>query len=158
MDIKDYILKQPLVRQNILKRIHRTIIEEDKSVTSQVQTMMGKEMIVYIGNGLMKYGLASVKNYMSLYMMPIYGSIRLHSKYKALLDKANFQKGCINFDNEDKMPLDIVKQLILDCSTLDLGKMNRWIDFMNRTISKDEIIEKWIPKYKAEDKPARLMD
>jgi len=84
---------------------------------------MGKEMIVYKGNGLMKYGLASVKNYMSLHVMPIYGSIKLHSKYKALLNKANFQKGCINFDNEDKMPLDIVQQLIVDCSLLDLAKI-----------------------------------
>jgi len=123
MDIEDYILKQPLVRQNILKRIHRTIVEGDKSVTAQVKTMMGKEMIVYKGNGLMKYGLASVKNYMSLHVMPIYGSIKLHSKYKALLNKANFQKGCINFDNEDKMPLDIVQQLIVDCSLLDLAKI-----------------------------------
>ena len=103
--------------------IHRTIVEEDRSVTAQVQTMMGKEMIVYKGNGLMKYGLASVKNYMSLHVLPIYGSMKLHTKYKALLNKANFQKGCINFDNEDNMPLDIVRQLITDCSALDLGKI-----------------------------------
>lgn len=55
MDIKDYILKQPLVRRNLLTRIHSTIIQEDKSVTPQVQKMMGKEMIVYKGNGSMKY-------------------------------------------------------------------------------------------------------
>ena len=123
MDIKDYILKQPLVRQNILASIHKTIVEVDKSVTAQVETMMGKEMIVYKGNGLMKYGLSSVKNYMSLHVLPIYGSMKLHTKYKALLNKASFQKGCINFDNEDHMPIDIVKQLIVDCSPLDLAKI-----------------------------------
>jgi hypothetical protein len=123
MDIKDYILKQPLVRQNILAGIHKTIVEEDKSVTAQVQTMMGQEMIVYKGNGLMKYGLSSVKNYMSLHVLPIYGSMKLHTKYTALLNKAKFQKGCINFDNEDYMPLDIVRQLIIDCSGLDLRKI-----------------------------------
>ena len=36
--------------------------------------------------------------------------------------------------------------------------MNRWIEFMNKSISKDEIIDNWIPKYQAEDRPARLMD
>jgi hypothetical protein len=123
MDIKDYISKQPLVRQNILTRIHKTIVETDKSVKAEVETMMGKEMIVYKGKGLMKYGLASVKNYMSLHLMPIYGSNTLYSKYKTRLNKANFQKGCINFDNEDKMPLDIVQQLIKDCSAIDLVKI-----------------------------------
>ena len=123
MDIKDYISKQPPDRQNILTSIHKTIVETDKSVKAEVETMMGKEMIVYKGKGLMKYGLASVKNYMSLHVMPIYGSSMLYSKYKTLLNKANFQKGCINFENEDKMPLDIVQQLIVDCSTIDLIKI-----------------------------------
>jgi hypothetical protein len=137
LDIKDYILKQPLVRQNILTRIHLAIVEKDKSVTSQVETMMGKEMIVYKGNGLMKYGLSSVKNYMSLHVMPIYGSTKLHSKYKALLNKANFQKGCINFDNEDQMPMDIVRQLIVDCSPLDLAKIKEdYLKQNNKRIKK----------------------
>ena len=71
----------------------------------------------------MKYGLASVKNYMSLHILPIYGSTILHSKYKALLHKANFQKGCINFINESDMPINIIKALIVDCSNIDLLKM-----------------------------------
>jgi hypothetical protein len=136
MDIKDYILKQPLVRQNILAGIHRTIVEEDKSVTSQVQTMMGKEMIVYKCNGQMKYGLSSVKNYMSLHVLPIYGSIELHSKYKTLLNKANFQKGCINFNNEDNMPVDVIRQLIIDCSALDLRKIKE--EYLKQKFSKSE--------------------
>jgi len=57
-------------------------------------------MIVYNAPGIFKYGLSSVKNYMSLHVLPIYGSASLHSKYKALLLNANFQKGCINFKNE----------------------------------------------------------
>ena len=118
-----YINQQVLERRQVLEDIHAVILAADKTVTGVVEKMMGKEMIVYKGNGLMKYGLASVKNYMSLHVMPIYGSIKLHSKYKALLNKANFQKGCINFDNEDKMPLDIVQQLIVDCSLLDLAKI-----------------------------------
>ena len=132
MDIKDYISKQPPDRQNILTSIHKTIVETDKSVKAEVETMMGKEMIVYKGKGLMKYGLASVKNYMSLHVMPIYGSSTLYSKYKTLLNKANFQKGCINFENEDKMPLDIVQQLIVDCSTIDLIKIKE--DYLKQKI------------------------
>ena len=71
----------------------------------------------------MKYGLSSVKNYISLHALPIYGSTVLHSKYKTLLPTASFQKGCINFIHELDMPLDIVKELITDCSLIDLLKM-----------------------------------
>ncbi|MGA7792799.1 MAG: methyltransferase domain-containing protein [Candidatus Acidiferrales bacterium] len=36
--------------------------------------------------------------------------------------------------------------------------MNQWRNFMSRNVSKDEIEGKWIPKYEAEDRPAKLMD
>ncbi len=123
MDIELYISKQPSARQNILTKIHKIIVESDRSVKAEVGLMMGKEMILYKGKGMMKYGLSSVKNYMSLHVMPIYGSKVLYDKYKAVLHKANFQKGCINFLNEDEMPLDIVQKLIIDCSAIDLLKM-----------------------------------
>jgi len=123
MDVKEYISKQPPARQNVLAKIHAIILAADKTVKAEVEHMMGKEMIVYKGKGYMKYALASVKNYMSLHVLPIYGSTALHSKYKILLKKTDFQKGCINFDSEDEMPLDIVKQLMTDCSSIDLLKI-----------------------------------
>jgi hypothetical protein len=121
--IKNYILTQPAERQSILSDIHSIILDQDKSVTSGIELLMGKEMIIYKCNGMMKYGLAGVKNYMSLHVLPIYGSKTLFEKYKSLLTKANFQKGCINFDSGDKMPLDIMRQLISDCSKVDLKKI-----------------------------------
>jgi glycine/serine hydroxymethyltransferase len=121
--IKNYILAQPADRQSILSDIHSIILDKDKSVTSEIEPMMGKEMIIYKANGMMKYGLAGVKNYMSLHVLPIYGSKTLFEKYKSLLTRANFQKGCINFDTAEKMPLDIVRQLISDCSKVDLKKI-----------------------------------
>jgi tRNA (cmo5U34)-methyltransferase len=36
--------------------------------------------------------------------------------------------------------------------------INRWIEFMNKMVPKDKILNYWIPKYKAEDRPARLTD
>lgn len=36
--------------------------------------------------------------------------------------------------------------------------MNRWMDYMNKSVSMDEIQNKWIPSYKAEDRPAKLID
>lgn len=36
--------------------------------------------------------------------------------------------------------------------------MERWCNFMSRNVSQEEIEGKWIPKYQAEDRPAKLMD
>ena len=120
MTISEFILTQPEERQELLSQLHEIIIQKDKTVAPVIGAMMGKEMIIYNAPGSFKYGLSSVKNYMSLHLMPMYVSTILYEKYKGLLMKANFQKGCINFKNKDEMPLKIVKELIADCSKMDL--------------------------------------
>jgi hypothetical protein len=120
MQIPEFIAQQPADRQGILKSIHEIIVDKDKTVKAVVGTMMGKEMILYNAPGTFKYGLASVKNYMSLHVMPIYMNPVLYDRYKALLPRASFQKGCINFKNEDELPTAIVKQLFEDCAGIDL--------------------------------------
>lgn len=121
--INEYIVKQSADRQAILNSIHSIIIKKDKTVVATIEPMMGKEMIMYKAKGMMKYALSSVKNYMSLHCLPMYGSPTLFNKYKALLPGANFQKGCINFTTAEQMPSNITKQLFADCSTIDLVKM-----------------------------------
>jgi replication-associated recombination protein RarA len=120
MSISEFITAQPEERQELLSQLHEIIIQKDKTVTPVIAPMMGKEMIIYNAPGSFKYGLASVKKYMSLHVLPMYGSTVIYEKYKALLKDASFQKGCINFKNKDEMPLKIVKELIIDCSKIDL--------------------------------------
>ena len=125
MEVTAYIAKQPVERRKLLTAIHQAIVRYDKSVTAFVKPVMGKEMIYYQAHGTFKYGLSSVKNYISLHAMPLYGSSLLHEKYKKLLPLASFQKGCINFESEKEMPPDIVKLLIGDCSKIDLAAMKK---------------------------------
>ena len=124
MTAAEYIVKQPVERRKLLTGIHEAIIRNDKTVTPVVKPMMSKVMINYEAE-IFKYGLSSVKDYMSLHAMPIYGSPALHEKYKKLLPLATFQKGCINFKDEKEMPIDIVKLLIQDCSKIDLAAMKK---------------------------------
>jgi hypothetical protein len=126
--ILNYIAIQPFARQKMLEKIHETIVQRDKSVVVEVEPMMGREMILYKTYGVMKYGLASLKNYMSLHVLPMYGSVTLYSRYKALLPNAKFQKGCINFNDEHDLPIEILEKLIVDCSTIDLKKLRE--DFL----------------------------
>jgi tRNA (cmo5U34)-methyltransferase len=41
---------------------------------------------------------------------------------------------------------------------LQAAYMRQWRAFMRRNVSQEEIEMKWIPKYEAEDRPAKLMD
>ncbi len=123
MTIEKYILQQEIERQNILSKIHFAILDADKTVSAQIGKMMGKEMIIYNAPGTFKYGLSSVKNHISLHILPIYCTPALHSKYKVMLPKASFQKGCINFTKEEEVPLEILKSLLIECSKIDLLKV-----------------------------------
>ncbi|MFP5041304.1 DUF1801 domain-containing protein [Parasediminibacterium sp. JCM 36343] len=123
MPIQSFISKQMPERQELLCKIHEIIVANDNSVTATIGMMMKNEMILYNAEGSFKYGLASVKKHISVHAMPIYCSLALHEKYQQLLPNASFQKGCINFKDEQEMPLEIVEQFIADCSQIDLKAM-----------------------------------
>lgn len=121
--IANYIKSQPPDWQKLLSSIHAAIVKGDKSVTATVETMMRSEMIIYKHKGMMKYGLSGEKKYMSLHLLPMYGSKTLYDKFKSLLPEAVFQKGCINFKSQDEMPIKAVTQIISDCAPIDLVKI-----------------------------------
>ena len=74
MSISEFISTQPEDRQALLSQLHKIITQKDKTVTPVIAPMMGKEMIIYNAPGSFKYGLSSVKNYMSLHVLPMYAS------------------------------------------------------------------------------------
>jgi len=123
MTISAFIASQPAERQQLLNELHEIILQKDQTVIAEIAPMMGKDMIIYNAPGSFKYGLSSVKNYMSLHVLPMYGSAAIYDKYKALLSNASFQKGCINFKSKEEMPLKIVKELITECSKIDLRSL-----------------------------------
>lgn len=121
MEITEFISRMPAERQVILQTHHEAILANDPTVKPVIKPMMGKEMILYEERGYMKYGLASVVNYMSLHCMPIYMNPELHIKYAGLLPLARFQKGCINFTDIEAMPLAVLTDLIVDCSAISVA-------------------------------------
>jgi hypothetical protein len=121
--ITEYLQKQLPERQAFMSALHEAIVKNDPKVEAVIGTMMGKEMILYNERNSFKYGLAGPKDYISLHALPMYMNPPLHSKYEALLPKAKFQKGCINFKNADELPVDIAAQLIADCEPIDLLKI-----------------------------------
>jgi hypothetical protein len=123
MTIAEHLEKKEPGRQPLMKALHEAILKNDPGVEAVVGSMMGKEMILYNQRGGFKYGLAAPKDYMSLHVLPMYMNDPLYNKYVALLPKAKFQKGCINFKNAEEMPVEIAAQLIAACAPIDLIKI-----------------------------------
>ena len=70
----------------------------------------------YNGQPLAYAGLASQKNYMSVYLMGLYGSEALRaefeSAYKATGKRMDVGKSCVRFRGLDDLPLDVVGDAI----------------------------------------------
>ncbi len=118
MTPKEYLDSLPEDRRKVISELREYILKADPLVKEVVGTMMGKEMLMYCQKDVMKYALSSVKNYMSLHSMVMYGSsIRfggggLREKFEKLLPKATFQKGCVNFKSAAELPLETAKKFI----------------------------------------------
>ncbi len=123
MSIQEFISQQAEDRQELLRSIHELILATDKTVSAAVEPMMGKDMIIYNAPGTFKYALASVKKHMSLHLLPMYSSETMYNTYNGLLKEATFQKGCINFKTKEEVPSAILKNLLRDCSKINLVAM-----------------------------------
>ena len=70
----------------------------------------------YNGQPLAYAALASQKNYMSVYLMGIYGSdplrIKFEEAYKATGKRMDIGKSCVRFRNLDDLPLDVVAEAV----------------------------------------------
>src|ERR1700722_18414063 len=114
MTVEEFIAKQEPARKEAISSIHSIIVKNNKRVKPEVDKMMGQEMIQYKLGGIFMYGLGGGKSHMSLHLLPMYGTPSIYTKYIKLLDKAKFQKGCVNFTKPEQMPLKIVEGLIKD--------------------------------------------
>lgn len=123
MTITEFISQAPTERQELFTAIHEAIVANDPGVNPVIKPMMGKDMILYEEQCVMKYGLADTKKYMSLHCLPIYMDAVLHAKYLALLPDAQFQKGCINFTDTAQMPLATVAAFIAECSAINIAEV-----------------------------------
>jgi len=114
MTVDEFIAKQDAANREIISSIHAIIVKNNKRVKPEVDKMMGQQMIQYKLGGVFMYGLGIGKSHISLHLLPMYGSPDVYNKYIKLLDKAKFQKGCINFTKAEQMPVKIVADLIKD--------------------------------------------
>ena len=72
--------------------------------------------VTYNGQALTYTGLASQKNYMSLYLMNIYSDPETErwfvKRYEASGKKLNMGKSCLRFNKLDDLPMDLIGETI----------------------------------------------
>ncbi len=70
----------------------------------------------YNGHPLMYVGLASQKNYMSLYLLSVYGHAQteewFRTQFKARGKKLDIGKSCVRFRTLEDLPLDVIGEAI----------------------------------------------
>ncbi len=124
---EDYINQQPLERQNALKELRQTILD---NLPKGFQEVIQYGMIGYIvpheifpegyhvnpKEPLPFLGLANQKGYIALYHLGIYADKMLMEwfvkTYEALnIGKLDMGKSCIRLKNMDKIPMELIGEL-----------------------------------------------
>jgi hypothetical protein len=122
--IDDYLAGLPADRRAALSTVREVIL---KNLPQGYRETMAWGMISY-GIPLDRYpntynkqplalaALASQKNYISLYLMTVYGSREVEKwfkeRYQASGKKLDMGKSCVHFRKADDLPLDLVGEVI----------------------------------------------
>ena len=133
-NVEDYIAGLPDERRSAIASLRDLILahlpegyaeEIDFGMIAYV-VPLARYPQTYNGHPLMYAALASQKNYMSLYLMNIYGDPETQrwftEEFKNRGKKLDIGKSCVRFRKLDDLPLDVIGQAIAKTPP------NEWID------------------------------
>ncbi len=122
--VEKYLAELPSERRNAVAAVRRVILTNlPKGYEETMQYGMISYVIplkkypkTYNGQALALASLASQKNYMSIYLMNVYGNEEIekwfHERYIASGKKLDMGKSCVRFKNIDDLPLDLLGETI----------------------------------------------
>jgi hypothetical protein len=128
--VEAYLASLPPDRQEAMSRVRQVVLDNlpEGIVETMNWGMISYEVpletypTTYNGKPLMYAALGSQKNYMSVYLMAVYGSEKLRERfetaYRGSGKRLNMGKSCVRFTTLDGLPLDVVGDAIGSC-TLD---------------------------------------
>ena len=129
--VEDYLAELPQDRRVIIEAVRQTILE---NLPEGFQETMQYGMISYViplerypktynKQALAVFSLASQKNYLSLYLMNIYGSPEAQEwftdRYRASGKKLNMGKACLRFKSLEDLPTGLVGEAVARTSVED---------------------------------------
>ncbi len=129
--VKEYIESLPVDRQRIVTKLREVILQ---NLPEGYEEGMQHGMIgyyiplsrypkTYNGQPLGYVALASQKNYISLYLMNVYGNKEIEGwfieSYKKSGKRLDIGKSCVRFRKLEDLPLDIIEEAIARTSVDD---------------------------------------
>jgi len=126
--VEEYLHTLPADRQGPMRAVREVILENlPKGYAETINWGMITYEIplerypdTYNKQPLAMAGLASQKNYMSLYLMNVYAdpetAKQFHEKYRASGKKLNMGKSCVRFKKLDDLPLEVIGEVIRGCT------------------------------------------
>jgi hypothetical protein len=129
--VDDYLTELSPERRQAVAAVRRAVLE---NLPGGYEEMMSFGMIGYViplqrypktynKQPLMYAALASQKQYMSLYLMNVYGDPEterwFYGAYKATGKKLDMGKSCVRFKTLDDLPLDVIGQAVARTSLED---------------------------------------
>ncbi len=106
--VDEYLENAPQARRQALETVRELILK----TVPQAQETMHYRMPTYEYDGVI-CSLASQKHYMSLYM-----DTQLVDKFRDQLGHLDCGKSCIRFKRIEDLPLDVVRQILLETISL----------------------------------------
>lgn len=119
-----YLAQLPDDRRREVKRM-RAVVREN--LPAGYEERMAGQVIAYVvplsvypdtynKQALWYVGIASMKNYLTLHLLPVYGSPVLEKKlrdgFAAAGKKLKMGKGCLNFTSVDDLALDTIGEIV----------------------------------------------
>jgi len=135
----DYIESLPTERRTAIEKVRQVILD---NLPEGYQESVGAGMLMYgvplsrfpntyNGQPLCYAALASQKNYMSVYLMSVYGDKKtaqwFRSRFKDAGKKLDMGKSCVRFKALDDLPMDLIGEVIAKVP------VDRWISLYEQS-------------------------
>ena len=104
-----YLQSLPEDRRAEVERVWRVVRE---NIGAGYAEHVGPKFLTYTAGDDWYVGLANQKNYISLYLLPLYVYPELKAKLDASAPNLKCGKSCINFKRAADLPLDAIAQIV----------------------------------------------
>jgi len=109
LSFEQYLAGLPPERRGEVEKVWRVVRE---SVPGGYVEEVGPKFLTFKAGDESYVALASQKNYISLYLMPVYFFPELKAKLDAAGEGLKCGKSCINFKRADELPLETVAEIV----------------------------------------------
>jgi hypothetical protein len=125
LSYEQYLDNLPAERRAEIERVWGLVRE---NVPDGYTEEIGAKFLSFKAGDEWLVALANQKNYISLYLIPLYMFPEMKAKFDAAAGgKLKCGKSCVNFKRAEELPLEVVGEIVRDCEAEDYAERVRRI-------------------------------